>query len=78
MTLPQNPTSTTLDPASMGVIWEEAQEHRGSCHKVWQDQYILYKGVLTNLASSSENSAEICLCEVALSEYIFPGKYFPD
>lgn len=78
MTLPQNPTSTTLDPASMGVIWEEAQEQRGSCHKVWQDQYILYKGVLTNLLSSSENSAETCLCEVALPEYIFPGKYYPD
>lgn len=26
MTLPQNPTTTALDPASMGVIWEEAQE----------------------------------------------------
>lgn len=26
MTLPQNPTTTALDPASKGVIWEEAQE----------------------------------------------------
>lgn len=39
---------------------------------------ILYKGVLTNFVSSSENSAETCLCEVALPEYIFPGKYSPD
>lgn len=38
MTLPQNQTTTGVDPASMGVIWEEAQEHRGPCHKVWQDQ----------------------------------------
>lgn len=38
---------------------------------------ILYKGVLTNFVSSSENSAESCLCEAALSEYILPGKYSP-
>lgn len=40
--------------------------------KSGRNSAILYKGVLTNFVSSSENSAEICLCEVVLSEYIFP------